>query len=245
MSRLNAAVHLLSYKYRTGEVIYPRTGNDYRKDVGGLSLSPHPPLGDIGDFSAGMFFDRYALSKETLPLALANEGISTPATIPSIMAWVDKYYDDDLNRRPELSEQISRALTKLDQLDQMISEQLKASGSSDYRNFTLDSIAKDSVSVSPTPFYFYKISLEPSPKRIKKIEKEILESHHIYRSWRKENFLDYHRKAEKASSFNQAVLVFQQTTFLEEYVRKAEAIQLKNRMKNNETGNPGRIKYGR
>jgi len=100
LKQMTSLYNRLQYVYAQGGIPYPRVANDYmqQSDLRFYEY-PHPPFQAFDEYSKPLQEESYLLSKETLPLYLTHENISTPATLLKNIAYIDIYFDDNMMPR--------------------------------------------------------------------------------------------------------------------------------------------------
>lgn len=172
LSRFSKATSELTSAYQNGEVGYPRVAFNYITEIKFYEF-PHPPLNRFNSFSSPLLHKSYPFNKKMLPLELTNANIATPATLMNNITAVDLYFDNDLNPKPLKAKELQSKLDALsDHLDNLALEY----GDSIFdQNYTVDvnHLCKDGVVsqfiMEITPF---RIKLEPSPQREKRVNDE-------------------------------------------------------------------------
>jgi len=163
----------LTTAYRNGSIVYPRVENDYIISPYWRIVDAHAPLNTLDPFSSPLLEEEYPFTKATLPIALANMGISTPSTTLQIMKFIDTLYDDSLHPILEKREKIEDTLSRTFQHIEMITKDgwIKDGQGSDINMLSsLEQFIGDGVVAKKTRHYFIH-SLELDPHTISIIKK--------------------------------------------------------------------------
>lgn len=172
LSKFGKARYRLTKAYSSGKVCYPRVSQDYIEKADYYE-HPHPPLGHFDEYASPLRKEFYPLIKETMPIELSNVGISTPSTLWRNLEVCDRYFDGNgIPRENKFSELTDKINAYYEHIELLVSYYGKKGILDDAGTVLVNEIAKDgSISIYEnyqTPFH---VSLAPSPRRKKEIEK--------------------------------------------------------------------------
>jgi len=218
------ASNSMSGAYGRGETVYPRVGNDYIDETP-YPEHAHPPLTRFDDFAYPLQQSSYPLSKETIPLELANTGIATPATLMNNLKTVDRFFDKQLDLRGDRREEFSNKMEAFHQFLEseysvMGEEMLGEDGYPDVNKIAKDGyVAKLDLGMS-----VYRVPLAPSPERRKKSrdnpKKKIRDDIDNYTE-------EVKKKAVIVSSFEEALIIQRKKKLLLESINAQKEALLK------------------
>lgn len=168
IKRARIAVQSLMTAYKNGSILYPRVDYDYISPKNGRPPS-HPIIGNFSPYCKPMSFSSYALTKDTLPLFLANKGISTPASLMRILEFIETLYDDSLRPKYGKKKKIDRIIAALNEhMAKYTPEEISISS-------FLDAKLPEGI-VSQRPFannlILFEIPVEPMPASCLKVKRE-------------------------------------------------------------------------
>ena len=121
------AIRKLEQAYMSGSISYPRVFNDYM-NVNDMKFYeyPHPPLKEFDLHSKPLKRELYSVDKATIPLFLAQSGITTPSTLIKTFETIDKYFDDDMQLRRENDLDMEADIILLGELMQEMADEIQA-----------------------------------------------------------------------------------------------------------------------